>query len=84
VLLRGVLTASTRVLIKLNVHRKNLRKVLAKLPALHAPTVNRLSQRDWFSVESVIEERVVRELIPPLKAAGAEGIIEIGLNKVVP
>lgn len=83
-LLSGALAAETKVLLKLNVHEKNLKKVLAILPALHAPTINSLSSSGWFSVESVIEEPVVREIIPALKQAGAEGIIEIGLNKVVP
>jgi ATP phosphoribosyltransferase len=83
-LLKGVLVAEGRVLLKLNVGRRNLPGVLRRLPALHAPTVNALSEAGWFSVESVIEERVVRDLIPALKAAGAEGIVEIALNKVVP
>lgn len=83
-LLSGALAAETKVLLKLNVHEKNLDKVLAILPALHAPTINSLSSSGWYSVESVVEEPVVREIIPALKAAGAEGIIEIGLNKVVP
>lgn len=83
-LLKGVLAAGGRVLLKLNVDRKHLDSVLRKLPALHAPTVNHLSMEGWFSVETVVEERVVREIIPSLKAAGAEGIIEISLNKIVP
>jgi len=83
-LLKGVLLAEARVLLKLNVARTNLDAVLAQLPALHAPTVNGLSDREWFSVETVVEERIVRRLIPSLKTAGAEGIIEIALNKVVP
>ncbi|HOW98056.1 MAG TPA: ATP phosphoribosyltransferase [Kiritimatiellia bacterium] len=83
-LLSGALAAETKVLLKLNVNEKNLKKVLAILPALHAPTINSLSSTGWFSVESVVEEPVVREIIPALKRAGAEGIIEIGLNKVVP
>ncbi|MBP7830814.1 MAG: ATP phosphoribosyltransferase [Kiritimatiellae bacterium] len=83
-LLSGALAAETKVLLKLNVHEKNLDQVLAILPALHAPTINSLSSAGWFSVESVVEEPVVREIIPALKEAGAEGIIEIGLNKVVP
>lgn len=83
-LLKGVLMAGGRVLLKMNVSKASLDKVLKKLPALHAPTVNTLSTKDWFSVETVVEERVVREIIPSLKAAGAEGIIEISLNKIVP
>ena len=83
-LLLGVLAAEGRILLKLNVESRGLQRVLDLLPALHAPTVNGLSQEGWVSVETVVEEQRVRDLIPPLKAAGAEGIIEIALNKVVP
>ncbi len=83
-LVKAVLAAEGRVLIKLNCAAERLAAVVKLLPALHAPTVSALSADGWHSVETVIEERVVRELIPSLKAAGAEGIIEIGLNKVVP
>ncbi len=83
-LLQGVLRAQGRVLLKLNVPADRLDAVLSRLPALHAPTVSRLSDEQWRSVETVVEEREVRELVPALKAAGAEGIIEIGLNKIVP
>lgn len=82
-LLKGALTAETRVLLKMNADRKKLGKVLSILPSLHAPTVNTLSSRGWVAVESVVEERIVREIIPRLKAAGAEGIIEIPLNKII-
>ena len=82
-ILRGALAAETRVLVKLNVERKNLEAVTAKLPSLHAPTVNSLGVEGWFSVESVVEEHTVRSIIPELKAAGAEGIIELSLNKIV-
>lgn len=83
-LLRGALAAETKVLLKLNVQKAKLDEVTALLPALHAPTVNGLASDGWFSVESVVDEPVVRVLIPKLKAAGAEGIIELPLNKVVP
>jgi ATP phosphoribosyltransferase len=83
-LLKGALAAETRVLLKLNVHRDKVAEITALLPALHAPTVNGLATDGWFSIESVVEEPVVRELIPKLKEAGAEGIIEVALNKVVP
>ena len=83
-LLRGALEAESRVLLKMNVHEDNLAAALKILPALNAPTINSLSREGWYSVESVVEERVVREIIPALKRAGAEGIIEIALNKVVP
>ena len=54
------------------------------LPALHAPTVNTLSDPSWVAIEAVVDESVVREILPKLKAAGAEGMIELALNKVVP
>ena len=83
-LLRGALAAETKVLIKLNVQKKNLDVVSKLLPGLHAPTINQLAADGWYSVESVVDETTVREIIPQLKDAGAEGIIEIALNKVVP
>jgi ATP phosphoribosyltransferase len=83
-LVRGALAAGRTVLLKLNVGKNNLNKVTRLLPSLHAPTVNRLSARGWYSVESVVDEPVVRDILPQLKAAGAEGIIEVPLNKVVP
>lgn len=83
-LLQGALAAESKVLIKLNVGKANLDQVTRLLPGLHAPTVNQLATPGWFSIESVMDETIVREIIPQLKAAGAEGIIEIGLNKVVP
>ena len=82
-LLLGALDAQKRVLLKLNAPAKKLEKVTAALPALHAPTVNKLNDADWFAVESVVEERQVRDLIPVLRAAGATGIIELPLNKVI-
>lgn len=83
-LLKGALAAETKVLLKMNVKQDAVAKVTALLPALHTPTVNPLSSSGWSAVESVVEEAVVRGLIPQLKEAGAEGIIEIPLNKVVP
>ena len=53
------------------------------LPSLHAPTVSHLQETDWVAIETVVEEKVVREIIPQLKKAGAEGIIELPLNKVI-
>ena len=82
-LLTAALDAQKRVLIKLNAPAKKLEKITAALPALHAPTVNRLNDSDWFAVESVVEERQVRDLVPVLKAAGATGIIELPLNKII-
>jgi ATP phosphoribosyltransferase len=82
-LLRGALDAEAMVGLKLNIKQADLIKVLKKLPALRNPTVNELSQTGWVAVDTVIEEHVAREIIPSLKAAGAEGIIEYPLNKVV-
>lgn len=82
-LLKAALDADGKVLLKLNVEGKNLDRVKALLPALHAPTINSLTEDGWFAIETVVDESVVREIIPDLKSAGAEGIIEISLNKVV-
>lgn len=82
-LLVGALDAQKRVLLKLNAPAKKLDKITSALPALHAPTVNKLDDADWFAVESVVEEDKVRDLIPVLRAAGATGIIELALNKVI-
>jgi ATP phosphoribosyltransferase len=82
-LLKGALEAETKVGLKMNVAKKNLAKLLKNLPALRNPTVSSLSRPDWVAVETIIDEPVVREMIPRLKAAGAEGIIEYPLNKVV-
>jgi len=82
-LLAGALAAETRVLLKMNVPAASLQAVVAKLPALHTPTVMPLNDAGWHAIESVVEERVVREIVPLLRKAGAEGIIELPLNKVV-
>ena len=82
-LLRGALEAESKVGLKMNIAEKDLSALLASLPALRNPTISQLSQPGWVAVETIIDERIVRELIPQLKAAGAEGIIEYPLNKVV-
>jgi ATP phosphoribosyltransferase len=82
-LLRGALEAETKVGLKMNVPEGRLEGLLQNLPALRNPTISRLSQPGWVAVETVIDEHIVRDLIPRLKAAGAEGIIEYPLNKVV-
>ena len=82
-LLRGALEAESKVGLKMNLQQKNLDALLKNLPSLRNPTVSGLSQPGWVAVETIIDEKVVRELIPQLKAAGAEGIIEYPLNKVV-
>ena len=82
-LLKGALDAETMVGLKMNIAEKNLPALLKALPALRNPTIASLSQKGWVAVETITEERVVREFIPKLKEAGAEGIIEYPLNKVV-
>ena len=82
-LLVGALEAQRRVLLKCNAPKTSLDRVVKAMPALHAPTVNALHGGDWFAVESVVEERKVRDLIPALKSAGATGIIELPLNKII-
>ncbi|HHY87218.1 MAG TPA: ATP phosphoribosyltransferase [Verrucomicrobia bacterium] len=82
-LLRGALDAEAKVGLKMNIAETNLAGLLESLPALRNPTISNLSQKGWVAVETIIDEHVVRELIPRLKAAGAEGIIEYPLNKVV-
>ena len=82
-LLQGALEAEAKVGLKMNIARRNLESLLKALPALRNPTISNLSQEGWVAVETIIDEHVVRELIPKLKAAGAEGIIEYPLNKVV-
>jgi ATP phosphoribosyltransferase len=83
-LLSGALRAESKVLLKMNAKKGDVAAVASVLPALHAPTVNTLSDPSWVAIEAVVDESVVREIIPKLKAAGAEGMIELALNKVVP
>jgi ATP phosphoribosyltransferase len=82
-LLEGALRARDLVGLKMNLPEKNLKILLEALPSLRNPTVSPLAQEQWVAVETVIEESVVREIIPRLKSLGAEGIIEYPLNKVV-
>ncbi len=82
-LLQGALAAESRVLLKMNAPAGKVEAVAKILPALHAPTINQLSTNGWVAIESVVEEKVVRQIIPELKRAGAEGIIELPLNKVI-
>jgi ATP phosphoribosyltransferase len=82
-LLKGALEAEAKVGLKMNISKQNLAALLKALPALRNPTISSLSQEGWVAVETIIDEHIVRELIPALKAAGAEGIIEYPLNKVV-
>jgi ATP phosphoribosyltransferase len=82
-LLQAAIEAQGRVGLMLNVRRADLATVLGLLPALRRPTISALSDEEWVALNTVIEERTVRDLIPRLKAAGAEGIVEYPLNKIV-
>jgi ATP phosphoribosyltransferase len=82
-LLRAAIEAQGRVGIMLNVKRADLSSILGLLPALQRPTVSPLSDEEWVAVNTIIEERTVRELMPRLKAGGAQGIVEYPLNKIV-
>ena len=82
-MLKGALQAEEKVGLKMNIPRAKLDTLLTQLPALRNPTISTLSKPDWVAVETIIDEKIVREIIPQLKAAGAEGIIEYPLNKVI-
>lgn len=83
-LLQGALAAEEKVGLKMNVPQKSLKRAMSLLSSLHSPTISELSDSGWFALEVVIDERIVRDIIPRLKAVGAEGIIEYPLNKVIP
>jgi len=82
-LLKGAIQAEGKVGLKMNVREQNLKKVITLLPALKNPTISNLSQKGWLAIETIIEEKTVRNIIPRLKAAGAQGIIEYPLNKLI-
>jgi len=82
-LVQGAIAANNLVGLKMNVEEKNLKRILAILTSLKNPTVSHLSRKGWLAVETVIEENIVRKIVPELKDAGAQGIIEYGLNKVI-
>jgi ATP phosphoribosyltransferase len=82
-MLRAAIDAQAQVGLMLNVERKNLAAVVNVLPALNSPTISDQSNPDWVAVNTILEETVVRDVIPRLKAAGATGIVEYPLNKVV-
>jgi len=83
VLLQGALNALTRVGLKMNVPEAKLKAVLKALPALRNPTISHLAQEGWVAVETIVEEHIVRRIIPALMKAGAEGIVEYPLSKVI-
>ena len=82
-MLRGAIDAQAQVGLMLNVKHEDLQAVLEVLPALNAPTISQLSNSEWVAVNSIVDERVARDVIPRLKAAHATGIVEFPLNKVV-
>jgi len=79
----GAILAEEKVGLKMNVEEKNLNKIISVLPAMKNPTVSYLSKKDWCAIETIIDESIVRTLIPKLKQNGAQGIIEYPLNKVI-
>ena len=84
ILLKGALLAEEKVGLKMNVPRSGLATVTGILPSLNTPTISNLSDENWVAIEVIIDEKVVRDIIPDLKRAGAEGIVEYPLNKVIP
>lgn len=82
-MLNGALAAEGKVGLMMNVRRSQLDDVVAALPALKQPTISSLSDPEWVAINTVVEERVVREIIPRLKQAGAQGIVEYPLNKII-
>ncbi|MGQ9857949.1 MAG: ATP phosphoribosyltransferase [Thermodesulfobacteriota bacterium] len=82
-LLKGAMAAYKKVGLKMNVSESDIPNVVAVLPSLKAPTISKLYGQDWFAVETIVDEDVVREIIPKLQEAGAQGIIEYSLNKVI-
>lgn len=82
-LLKGALNAQTKVGIKLNIEKEKLPNVLPLLPALNSPTISELSNKGWVAVETIINEDIVRKIIPKLKNVGAEGIVEYPINKII-
>ena len=82
-MLQGAIAAASKVGLILNVRREDLDRVVAILPALKNPTISMLSDPDWVAVNTIVEESVVRQILPKLKAANAQGIVEYPLNKIV-
>jgi len=83
-LLQGALSAEDKVGLKMNVPEKSIKKIMSLLPSMHSPTIAPLTEKGWFDIDVVLNERMVRDLIPRLKKAGATGIVEYALNKVIP
>ena len=83
-LLKGALAAEEKVGLKMNVSKRDLKRVMGLLPSMHSPTISTLSDAGWYDLDVVIDERTICDLIPKLKKAGATGIVEYKLNKVIP
>ncbi|MBU4321009.1 MAG: ATP phosphoribosyltransferase [Nitrospinae bacterium] len=83
-LLKGALSAEEKVGLKMNVPERSFKRVMSLLSAMHSPTISALSDKGWYALEVIIDEKVVRDIIPKLKTAGASGIVEYQLNKVIP
>jgi len=83
ILLKGALEAEAKVGLKMNVPKTRLAQVSGQLPSLHTPTISNQVDPDWVAIEVVIDKQIVRDLVPRLKRAGAEGIVEYPLNKVI-
>jgi len=83
-LLKGALAAEEKVGLKMNVIQKDLKRVMGLLPSMHSPTISTLSDAGWYDLDVVIDEKTLCDLIPKLKKAGASGIVEYQLNKVIP
>lgn len=83
-MLKGALSAKEKVLLKLNAPKSGLDAIIKVLPSLHSPTVNELSDKEWTAVETIVDSSVTRTLIPELKRLGAEGILELSVNKIIP
>jgi ATP phosphoribosyltransferase len=83
-MLKGALEAKEKALLKLNAPRKNLEGILEVLPSLTSPTVNALSDKEWVAVETIVEAGLTRSLIPELKRLGAEGILQLSVEAIIP
>lgn len=83
-LLKGALSAEEKVGLKMNVPDGSLKRVMSLLSAMHSPTISPLSDKGWYALEVIIDEKIVRDLVPKLKMAGATGLVEYQLNKVIP
>ena len=84
ILFAGAIAARFKVGLKMNVAKENLEAVLAVLPSMKGPTVSPLAHESGFALETIVDESVVRRIVPELRRAGAEGIVEYALNKVIP